>query len=244
MGVVWKAVDTTLDREVAIKVLPEGVRRRTASGWRVSSARPSCWPRSTIPTSPTVHGLHESEGVQRFLAMELVAGRGPGSSVWSRGPLSARTRRSSLPDAGRLRTGGGARERCRPPRPQAGQHPADAGRHGQGAGLRTGQGLRTGLDRLDGPIRRSRRRSPPAGNTAAGVILGTAAYMSPEQGQGQAGEIGAPTSGPFGVVLHEMLTGRLAVSRGERAGDAGRRADVRAGPGRATRQHAAERCGA
>jgi serine/threonine protein kinase len=44
MGVVWKAVDTTLDREVAIKVLPEPMARETEL-WRASSGRPSSWPR-------------------------------------------------------------------------------------------------------------------------------------------------------------------------------------------------------
>ena len=45
MGVVWKAVDTTLDRVVAIKVCPTRCRS-SPTGWFVSSARPRCWRRS------------------------------------------------------------------------------------------------------------------------------------------------------------------------------------------------------
>ncbi len=41
MGVVWKAVDTTLAREVAIKVRPTRCRS-SPTGWFVSSARPRC----------------------------------------------------------------------------------------------------------------------------------------------------------------------------------------------------------
>ncbi len=43
--------------------------------------------------------------------------------------------------------------------------------------------------------------------TQAGMILGTAAYMSPEQA-GESPWKSAPTSGAFGVVLYEMLTGK------------------------------------
>ena len=44
IGVVWKAVDSTLDRDVAIKVLRRRLRR-IPIGWRGLSARPSSWPR-------------------------------------------------------------------------------------------------------------------------------------------------------------------------------------------------------
>ena len=49
--------------------------------------------------------------------------------------------------------------------------------------------------------------------TGVGVILGTAAYMSPGAGEGAARRTSAATSGPSGVVLYEMLTGRRAVRR-------------------------------
>ena len=72
MGVVWKAVDTTLDREVAIKILPEAFANdpdRLARFEREAKVLASL----NHPNIAAVYGLHEDDGV-RFLAMELIRG--------------------------------------------------------------------------------------------------------------------------------------------------------------------------
>jgi len=59
--------------------------------------------------------------------------------------------------------------------------------------------------------------SDPVGDTQAGVILGTAAYMSPQQARGQLVDKRADIWA-FGCVLYEMLTGRVAFA-GETVSD-------------------------
>ena len=73
MGEVYRARDTTLDRDVAIKVLPEDFATdpaRLARFEREAKLLASL----SHPNIATIHGFDESDGV-RFIAMELVEGQ-------------------------------------------------------------------------------------------------------------------------------------------------------------------------
>ena len=103
MGEVYRARDSRLEREVAIKVLPAGFSRTTRSGSRGSSGRPGCSPRSTIPRIAAIYGLEESSGT-RFLVLELVEGESLAERVaparsrsTRRSPSAARSPRRSKP---------------------------------------------------------------------------------------------------------------------------------------------------
>jgi len=68
MGVVWRAIDTSLDRDVAIKILPEafaGSPERMARFEREARLLASL----SHPNIAAVYGLHQ-DGETRFLAME------------------------------------------------------------------------------------------------------------------------------------------------------------------------------
>ena len=72
MGEVYRARDTKLNRDVAIKVFPADVAL-DADRARDSSAKRKYWPPSIIPTSRRSYGYEDSEGVHA-LVLELVEG--------------------------------------------------------------------------------------------------------------------------------------------------------------------------
>ncbi len=190
MGVVYRAKDTKLKREVALKVLPEAFARdpgRMARFQREAEVLASL----NHPNIAQIYGL---EG--NALVMELVEGE------TLHGPLPVET---ALNHAGQL--------------VQALEYAHDRGvihRDLKPANIKVtpeGQvkvldfGLAKALD--DSPVSAPAQDSPTLtmGMTLTGVILGTAAYMSPEQAKGRPADRRADIWA-FGVVLYEMLTGK------------------------------------
>ncbi|MDX1390600.1 MAG: serine/threonine-protein kinase, partial [Acidobacteriota bacterium] len=203
MGVVWKAVDTTLDREVAIKVLPTILAadtERLARFEREAKLLGSL----NHPNIATVHGLH-TDGEIRFLAMELIDGD----------DLSERLKRGPLPQAEAVRIAKQIADGL-----EAAHEAGVIHRDLKPANVKIGTDGRVKV--LDFGLARAFDAAPASGSgelsptmsptltsagTVAGMILGTAAYMSPEQARGHAVDNRADVWA-FGVVLYEMLSGR------------------------------------
>jgi Tol biopolymer transport system component len=200
MGEVFSARDTKLGRDVAIKILPadlSGDPEREMRFQREARALASLQHANVA----TVYGFEECEGI-RFLVMELVSGS----------ELRVRMKQGPVPVAETLML---ARQMA------AGLEAA----HENGIVHRdlkpanimeTNDGeikiLDFGLAQAwfgDGASQHESATSPTmtAAMTQVGAILGTAAYMSPEQARGSNVDRRADIWA-FGVILFEMLTGK------------------------------------
>ena len=201
MGVVWKAVDTNLEREVAIKVLPDAVAddtERLARFEREARLLASL----NHPNLATVFGVHDSEGT-RFLAMELVPGE----------DLAQRLTRGRLPVGDAVGIARQITEGLEAAHDRGVIHrdlkPANV-RIAPNSAVKI---LDFGLAKTLAPSSTSGTdlSSSPTMTTAgtvAGMILGTAAYMSPEQARGQNVDERSDIWS-FGCVLWECLTGQV-----------------------------------
>ena len=233
MGEVFRARDTKLDREVAIKVLPAEVARDEE---RLARFRREAHLLAALnhPNIAAIHGLDEADG-KPFLVLELVPGE----------DLAQRLKRGPIPLDEALPLARQVAEALEEAHEKGIVHrdlkPANVKVTPDGKVKVLDFGLAKAYSGDAGPgSSPDLSQSPTLAHTgtAAGLILGTAAYMSPEQARGKAVDRRADIWA-FGVVLFEMLTGKAAL-RG-RDGDrrARRRRDPRARPRRPARRDAA-----
>ena len=198
MGIVWRAADTKLDRDVAIKILPPEVStdaERLTRFEREAKALAAL----SHPNVAQVHGLEQSEGTH-FLVMELVPGEDLAARV-ARGPLpQTEALEVCLQIAAGLEA---AHERGIVHRDLK---PANVRLTPDGRVKVLDFGLVKTMDAPSTVDNPSISPTVTSAGTLAGVILGTAAYMSPEQARG--GPVDKRTDiWAFGCVMLELHSG-------------------------------------
>ena len=204
MGLVYRARDTKLNRDVALKVLPDAFATdpdRLARFTREAQTLASL----NHPNIAHIHGLEESGGV-RALVMELVEGD----------DLSLRIARGAIPVDEALPIAKQIADALEAAHQQGIIHrdlkPANIKLRPDGTVKVLDFGLAKALapeqDPASGtPPSHSPTITSPAMLTGMGIVLGTAAYMSPEQAKGREADKRSDIWA-FGCVLYEMLTGR------------------------------------
>ena len=206
MGEVYRATDTKLKRDVALKVLPDAFARdeeRMARFTREAQLLASL----NHPHIAAIHGVEEAEG-KRALVMELVDGE----------TLAERLKRGPMPLEETIGVAKQIAEALEDAHERGIIHrdlkPANAKITPSGVVKLLDFGLAKALEEdATAPSSPHLSHSPTlsAAGTHAGVILGTAAYMSPEQARGQKADRRSDIWS-FGAVFLEMLTGKMAFS--------------------------------
>ncbi|MDA2934695.1 serine/threonine protein kinase, partial [Acidobacteria bacterium AH-259-D05] len=201
MGEVYRAEDTNLSREVAIKVLPEQFTQdpqRLARFEREAKLLASL----NHPNIAAIYGLEQAED-QQFLVLELVEGE----------TLAERVAKGPLPVEEALETCRQIAEGVEAAHEKGVIHrdlkPANVKITPEGKVKILDFGLAKAFEGETPVTDISQSPTLTEEMTKAGVILGTAAYMSPEQAKGKPVDKRADIFA-FGCVLYECLTGKRA----------------------------------
>ena len=204
MGQVYRARDTQLDRDVAIKILPELF---AADPDRVMRFEREAKALAALnhPNIAQIHGVERS-GTTRALVMELVEGEDLAQQI-ARGPVPID---QAVGIARQMAAGlEGAHEAGLVHRDLK---PANVKVRDDGTVKVLDFGLAKALDSAGTHLPQNVADSPTLTSpalTQAGVLLGTAAYMAPEQARGRAVDKRADIWA-FGCVLYELVTGQNA----------------------------------
>jgi len=201
MGEVYRAKDQKLGRDVAIKVLPEEFARdadRVARFQREAKLLASL----NHPNIAAIHGLEESGGTQ-FLVLELVEGD----------TLADRIKAGPVPVEESLKLALQIAEALEAAHEKGVIHrdlkPANIKVTPDGKVKVLDFGLAKAFAGEQAELNLSDSPTLSDMATQQGVILGTAAYMPPEQARGKPVDKRADIWA-FGCVLYEMLTGKIA----------------------------------
>jgi eukaryotic-like serine/threonine-protein kinase len=206
MGQVYRGTDTTLGRQVAIKILPDAFAQdpeRLGRFEREAKTLASL----NHPHIAAIYGFEKSAGVYA-LVMELVEGE----------DLSQRIAGSAIPIDEALPIARQIAEALEAAHEQGIVHrdlkPANIKLRADGTVKVLDFGLAKAITGSAGSagsagLENSPTFTSPAALTIGGMILGTAAYMAPEQARGKVVDKRADIWA-FGVVLYEMLTGKTA----------------------------------
>jgi serine/threonine protein kinase len=204
MGKVYRATDTRLKRQVAIKVLPPSFAIDSSPLARFQREA-EVLASLNHPHIAAIYGLEESEGVSA-LVMEFAEGE----------DLSQRIARGPIPLDEALSIANQVAQALEAAHERGVVHrdlkPANVKIGHDGTVKVLDFGLAKAMaplssDSVAAAVADSPTFTSPVAMTAAGLILGTAAYMSPEQARGKAVDSRADIWA-FGVVLYEMLVGR------------------------------------
>src|SRR5262245_11436495 len=204
MGQVYRARDTQLGRDVALKPLPENFLHDPE---RLARFRREAQVLATLnhPHIAQIYGLERANGAE-FLVLEFVDGESLDRTI-ARGPLPLEETQSiagQIAEALEAAHDKGIIHRDLKPANVA----LTSGR--QVKVLDFGLAKATEAASVDsGGVTNSPTITSPALITTVGTLLGTAAYMAPEQAKGRAADKRSDIWA-FGCVLYEMLTGQRA----------------------------------